>query len=88
MNYSVNSRAIIFLPEIDAFNNFETIANDWQRDKIVKIKGVGYKILYFVYQKGKMSQEEILFEFQNENRQEIEKFLKTMLSRGILIEND
>lgn len=76
------------MPEIDAFNNFETIANDWQRDKIVKIKGVGYKILYFVYQKGKMSQEEILFEFQNENRQEIEKFLKTMLSRGILIEND
>lgn len=44
-SFVINPLAIIFLPQIDKKNSYETIACDWQKEEYIKINSAAYRIL-------------------------------------------
>lgn len=46
--YALNQFAVIFLPEVDRLNQYQTIVCNWQTENIIKVDKAGYKILKLI----------------------------------------
>lgn len=89
--YRVNVYGILFHPELDKFNGYETIACNWDNENIFKIDKNAYKILKIIDDNPRISLEEIVSYLvptatvgNNYEQNKIREFLDTMVKENIL----
>lgn len=57
--YKVNPLSILFHPEIDKKNNYETIVCNWETEKVLKINPFGYHIFKVIDENPEISLKDI-----------------------------
>lgn len=89
MGLFVAENSVLFLPEVDRQNSYETIVCNWQKDRVLKVKKEGYQILEFICQNPGVSSLAVVAEFEKQGQPApaILKFLEQMKAEKILGEN-
>lgn len=74
--YALNQFAVIFLPEVDRLNQYQTIVCNWQTENIIKVNKVGYQVLKLIEDNKPI----------NIDKPAIKSFVDYMLKENIVIE--
>lgn len=89
-NYLVNPLSVIFLPQIDKTNGYQTIVCNWQTENIFKINRLGYYILRVIENNPEISFKALFQAVSSKmsgsivDKRKIVDFIKNMEKEGVL----
>lgn len=88
--YQINLYSILFHPELDKFNGYETIAYNWDNENIFKIDKNAYRILKIIDENPGITLKEIVIRLNpmitdgDYQQNKIQEFLDMMVKENIV----
>ena len=95
MWYFLDPFSIVFHPRLDARNNFQTVAYNWEKQNVLKVNQFGYEILKILDEKPGLSLDELCelvsqkYKTQQEQiRLKLVKFIEQMVKENVIKEKN
>lgn len=94
MGYFVNPLSVLFHPELDTRNRYQTVVYNWRKQSVLKVNQFGYEILKILDEKPGLSLAELCQlvspkeQIPPQLKSKIEKFSQQMIKENVIEEKN